>query len=126
VDVINISVLSVLYVMNQCLYFYFYLNSSCTRCDLNICLAHKIVKLQTVALGFPSMPVSTQQRTGEVSCRAGEELHPGAAVATAMSTGDDEGPLAFSKIPECWADTGELQQVYQNPLLSVCCSSISS
>lgn len=57
---------------------------------------------------------------------AGKELHPGEAVATTVTTGDAERPLACSKIPGCYAVMEELQQVYQNPLLAMCCSCISS
>lgn len=52
------------------------------------------------------------------------EMHPGEAVATAMTTGDAEGPLPYTKIPGCWADTGGLQQVYRNPVIAMCCSCI--
>lgn len=77
-----------------------------------------------MTLGFPSTPVSTHQRTEEVSCMARGEMHPGEAVATAMTTGDAEGPLPYTKIPGCWADTGGLQQVYRNPVIAMCCSCI--
>lgn len=41
------------------------------------------------------MPVSTHQRTEKLSCMAGKGLHPGEAVATAVTTGDAEGPTTM-------------------------------